>query len=246
MNQFYITLPSDSSSEYYPENTAARFITRLCERVCLDGEYEVGLAELMYPHSWFNFNTGDSNISLYFRGDNPVGFTFESGQYRNEESLLNAINNYLSVDNLAFEWNHTSRKVVLHIEEDINPMFMSEDFKNLFGFESLGPYTKGVHWATHTFDINSGIHYMYVYSDIASYTLVGDTKVPLLRVCYTQGEYGEMVRTIFTHPQYVPVARSEFETIEININDELGKPVPFEFGKAVVTLHFRRKNKLLL
>jgi len=78
-----------------------------------------------------------------------------------------------------------------------------------------------------------------------SYSLVGDTKVPLLRVVDTQGTYGQMVSATFTHPHYVPVARSDLETIEINISNELGKPVPFEFGKLVVTLHFRRKNKLI-
>ena len=100
--------------------------------------------------------------------------------------------------------------------------------------------------ATHTFDLKNSILFLYVYSDIVSYSVVGDTKVPLLRVCDTEGEYGHMVKALFTHPYYVPIARNDFDTVEININTELGVPVPFEFGKSVVILHFRRKNKLLL
>jgi len=68
---------------------------------------------------------------------------------------------------------------------------------------------------------------------------------PLLRVCSVSGIYGDTVRTIFTQPQYVPVARREIKTVEININNELGKPMPFVFGKSVVTLHFRRRHSLL-
>jgi len=40
----------------------------------------------------------------------------------------------------------------------------------------------------------------------------------------------------FTNPQYIPVARRDFQTIEININNELGQPVPFKFGMSVITL----------
>ena len=59
------------------------------------------------------------------------------------------------------------------------------------------------------------------------------------------GDDEEIVRTFFTHPHYVPVARTEFQTIEINISDELGRPIPFMHGKTLVTLHFRQRNALL-
>jgi hypothetical protein len=250
MSQFYLTLPSDSSSKYYPENTAAYFKTKLNERISLDGEYEVGLAQFIYPHSWFNFNNYDNKISIHFVPDGHQSeqktHTFHSGQFSNEQKLLENFNNEINVDGLTFTWNPTTRKVSLRIRYDHAPLVMSDAFKTLFGFDTDGPYTKGTHVAAHTFDLNDSIHFLYVYSDIVSYSVVGDTKVPLLRVCDTEGEYGRMVKAIFTHPYYVPIDRNDFDTIEININTELGTPVPFEFGKSVVTLHFRRKNKLLL
>ena len=55
-HQFYITLLSDSSMEYYPDNTVAKFTTKLPEAVELNGDYEVGLAEIIYPHTWCNIN----------------------------------------------------------------------------------------------------------------------------------------------------------------------------------------------
>jgi hypothetical protein len=36
-SHFYVTLPSDSSEKYYPDNTVARFVTRLPETVRFDG-----------------------------------------------------------------------------------------------------------------------------------------------------------------------------------------------------------------
>jgi len=81
---------------------------------------------------------------------------------------------------------------------------------------------------------------MYIYSDIVSYSLVGDTKTPLLRVCNIGGKHGDEIRVTFTNPQYNLC--QDFETIEININIELGKPMPFLNGKSIKTLHFRRKQ----
>jgi hypothetical protein len=51
MSHFYITLPSDSSADYYPDNTIARFVIKLPERIRLEGEYAVDLAEIIYPHT---------------------------------------------------------------------------------------------------------------------------------------------------------------------------------------------------
>ena len=44
----YITLPSDSSPEYYPQNTTARYRVHLPEPITFDHahKYEVALAQL--------------------------------------------------------------------------------------------------------------------------------------------------------------------------------------------------------
>jgi hypothetical protein len=38
---------------YFSDNTIAHFTTQLLEAIQLDGDYEVGLAELICPHSWY-------------------------------------------------------------------------------------------------------------------------------------------------------------------------------------------------
>jgi len=42
LSRFHLTLPSNSSMDYYPENTVARFTTKLPNNIDLDGEWEVG------------------------------------------------------------------------------------------------------------------------------------------------------------------------------------------------------------
>jgi len=262
MDQFYLALPSDSSSKYYPENTAACFRTKLSDRIDLDGEYEVGLAQFIYPFSWFNFNNSDKRLFIsyhpYDEDEDRIIHIFEDGQFPNENIFINVLNDRISTADIfgcTFTWDQWSRKIKVLISNANGTIHMSRGLANLLGFEDEGPYemrktNEGVfaqyYDADYSFDLHAGLRLIYVYIDVVSHTVVGDTKVPLLRVCATAGKYGEMVSNTFTDIHYVPLARSEMDTIEIFINGELGKPVPFEFGKTVVTLHFRRKNKLLL
>ena len=49
---------------------------------------------------------------------------------------------------------------------------------------------------------------------------------------------GVTIHRLYTTPQYVPIAINEFHNVEIDIRDDTGNDVPFEFRKAVATLHY--------
>jgi hypothetical protein len=42
-----------------------------------------------------------------------------------------------------------------------------------------------------SFEVNRGVNLMYVYCDVASHGIVGDTKTPLLRVLNPVGRHGD-------------------------------------------------------
>jgi len=98
MNHFYITLPSDRSANYYPKNIVAHFTTRPPHRIQLDGDYEVGRSEIIYPYSWFNFSNGDEEIYTYFLKDDTrcVKSIFESGQFPADNILVNSMNDEIA------------------------------------------------------------------------------------------------------------------------------------------------------
>ena len=76
---------------------------------------------------------------------------------------------------------------------------------------------------------------------------MGDIKAPLLRVVDAAENFGDTIHRLYMTPQYVPVSKKEFNTVEIDIRDDTGRPVAFEFGKVITTLHFRRsRNKYFL
>ena len=72
--------------------------------------------------------------------------------------------------------------------------------------------------------------------------IVGDSLVPLLRIVPVTGGIGETVTKIYQKVHYVPIQRKSFQTLEIYIRDDLGKPVPFQRGKSIITLTFRQKR----
>jgi len=256
MSQFYIRLPSDSSMNIYPYNTVAHFNTKLVERIHLDEEYNVALTEIIYPNKRMNFY-GDMRIHICDHCPQQLtthDYKFEHGYFDNVEALLTYLNQCLQklCIRTSFEYDEELKKIIINTnlsstEVRYSTVRMSDDLKDYLGFNDNGPETVIRHVAEQTFNLKGGMHMMYIYSDIVSYSLVGDTKTPLLKVCNMSAEEkGNELCITFTNPQYIPVARRDFETIEININNELGQPVPFMFGKSVITLDFRRRNTLSL
>ena len=57
-SSFYITLPSNASMDYYSNNTACCYQIRMPRTFYLKGKYEVGLAEIQYPHTWATTREG--------------------------------------------------------------------------------------------------------------------------------------------------------------------------------------------
>jgi hypothetical protein len=256
-HHFFVTLPSDNSLHFFEDNTVAHFRTKLAERIELDGEYEVGLAELIYPHSWYNL---DNVMRQYWVGVKSEGrelraHYIKSGYYIDGNVFANDLTKQCAKTfaditdfTVKFNYNHITNKFSVDVQTKgvNNLLYMSAEMQKLLGLViGTGPIGNQVVIANNVYEPNRGLNLLYVYCDVASYVTVGHTKAPLLRVSSVGGKYGEMVRTIFTHPHYVPVSRRHFDVIEININSEMGTPMPFLNGKSVVTLHFRRRHSLL-
>ena len=93
-------------------------------------------------------------------------------------------------------------------------------------------------------DPNKGINSLYVYFCDWIYP-VGDIKAPLLPVVDAAGNFGDLIHRWYTTPQYVPISKKEFNMVEIDIRNDTGRPVPFEFGNVVVILHFQQQESIL-
>lgn len=68
-DEFYLTLLSNSSIVYYPNNTTTKFTTQLPRRFTLIGDWSVGIAEIQYPCSFLS--VAESDNLIYYRPPKP-------------------------------------------------------------------------------------------------------------------------------------------------------------------------------
>ena len=95
-------------------------------------------------------------------------------------------------------------------------------------------------------NIDAGYNHLFIYSDIVEYSIVGDTLAPILRVVpfkssnSDENNDSQHINHEIMNLHYVPVSKSEFDTIHINITGDSGYPVHFVIGKTIAKLHFRQ------
>ena len=53
-SEFQLTLPSNSSIEFFPNNKASDFTTKLPTPISLEGDWELALIDIQYPHYSYN------------------------------------------------------------------------------------------------------------------------------------------------------------------------------------------------
>ena len=91
---FYITLPSNSSMDIFPDNTLTSFTTKLKSALQLEGRYEVALTEIMFPVNWKFRKDGQiivtDLISKKFEKFDIRFYAFDSVQ-----ELFNSINDFM-------------------------------------------------------------------------------------------------------------------------------------------------------
>ena len=93
-------------------------------------------------------------------------------------------------------------------------------------------------------DFNESKYNIFVYCNLVENTIVGDTQVPLLRsIAVDEDNQNKYVSQHFQDLRYIPLSSNFFQYIEIKITDDYGELINFEYGKVVVTLHLRRRQR---
>lgn len=263
---FYITLPSNASMEFYPDNKTTRFTTRLPRECKLPGEWVAGLQEIQFPQTFSHIpaDPGKNYVELYMqkpgaKADSPPKITvsrssIKSGVYRNIQDLLTEINTTSAVaTHLKFEFDiagHVTVTQVCNCEKTEHSFAMSKVFRAIMGFDVVEEWVKimvdprHALRSPHPASLSNALpRVLFVYTDLCESQITGDVQTPLLRVVpidIDRYEYGSMRLRTFSPPKYMPLLKTSFDTIEIDIRNELGEPILFDHGTLAVTLHFKR------
>lgn len=252
-DSFYLTLPSNSSMIYFPENKTANFCTKLPRSIKLEGEWMVGIVEFLYPCTMFTVQNPENIMYITKRMNVPGDKVNESTvSYKTQipPHTYDSIDDIVSVCNLKetfkLRYDKILKNITLtHDDKKLISLKFSPKLSLQLGFD---PDTNIITKKKSKFPPNLYLglpSQMFIYCDIIEPQMVGDVICPLLRVIpidtikYT---YGSNKTHIFSPPHYVPVMRREFDTIEIDIRTNTGSNVPFQFGTTCVKLHFIRKQ----
>lgn len=254
-NQFYLTLPSNSD----PKNTASTFTTNLPRLIDLSGDWEVGLAEIIYANSWYNIAQAQ-NVIQFFDVDNNVRqkIKIPRARYQTINELIETINNSIGVvskqdkvnylSGINFRYDHVRKGCTILIDcTRFRGLKISEHLRYMLGFKDLQfiniDYINNKNVtliSQHAPDMLGGMHSIYVYCDIVAPQIVGNIFAPLLQVINVEGQYMDIVNHAYITPHYIPILKKSFNSIEILLKSDQDDPIPFEYGKSIVKLHFRR------
>jgi len=259
-DQFYITIPSNT----HKDNTASNFRVVLPQRIRLEGEWEVALAEIIYPHSWFHLHEKNSIFMKTLSKEGTL--KLNPGYYSDINTFLNDINQGLiaysalhmpELQNLIFSYNKKKNIVQFQLDSiDIIAITLSDELAKILGFNNRFIYYKhpeddpydiiGKIFEAHEEFVQFNLYYqtLFVYCNIVEDQIIGNTMAPLLRIIETQGKHGDLVCKTYDAPHYVPVLLKDFVQIEINIKTDMNELFSFMFGKVIVKLHVRRRNVL--
>ena len=160
-----------------------------------------------------------------------------------EKGILKHVNAYVSI---TYDALLQRLKVPAQNDRQVRIIFPNQ-FAQILG---LGPIMIGkpIGNEENIFIYNVNLHYnfrsLYVYSYIASFTFIGDTVAPLLRIVpFSHNSKTGYVYKEFKTLHYVSVSKSVVDQVHITFKTENGSAVPFVTGKTILKLHFCRKKK---
>ena len=271
MNNFYLTLLSDSSLSIYPKNQQSDFTVKLDRAIQIDkDQWEVGLVELITPTEVKNI-TKKNNFFFVKLYDSQlcedVGIcssaynhrlTIETGFYKSPQHLVKEIQyqidtwigDYLKKRNASVyvTYEETRGRVKLGFQDSSKiSLEFPKPLAEILGMDlyyANQPLDDSKRYIfRYGVDLNTEIHQLFVYSDIASYTILGDVTAPILRVVpFKNNTANNQSHLEFVNVHYVPVAKSFIDQVQISIKGGTGEDVPFISGKTLVKLHFRQKQ----
>jgi hypothetical protein len=247
---YYLHLSSNGSPRYFPANSPHNFKSKLPHKLNLGhGKFQVALSEISYIYSMKTLSEDLGENVLLF-GDRSTNETSEidvpTSHFTTVQHLVESINSAIPqrYRPSRLEFGSVSNRVRLVLSENIQ-LDLSSKLSEILGFggqTSFNGCGDGGFLAENCPDLSAGCYFMYIYSDIVSPQIVGSELVPLLRKISLSGVENKVSTIAFHDPHYLPVSRSEVDTISVYLRNEYGADLLLDKGIVSLTLHVRRHN----
>ena len=265
MDSLIIELVSKASGELFLDNTLSSFTYFIPEQLNLEGQWEVAISETFYPSMYRNILEGKLKFFDEKLSKSMSTYNLEPGLCTSITDIVEAMNRLIQERNnhnetcITVKVSRKTQKVVILFANDTSGLaFCSTDLGHAFGNNVGNEFGvpmvgKGTHEPEFAYDILR-IHSLMIYSDLVKYSIVGDTKAPLLR-CFpfisklkggdiiTTGQY--MNYQTFSNLQFRPLLKNSFHSLHIGLRDTSVEKIPFvSVGITRLVLMFRKVSNI--
>ena len=254
----YISLPSDSSAKYFPDNRISRYTVKLPNELKFErNRFDIGLVACSWPSSF-------NNVPSTVVETEPVEGTTDriripiEGYYETTQHILLDLNQKINLaqngatspSRFPYFFKLTPNGKVNFVSKrssdphhvDVGPVLHSK-----LGF-SVGETPSNTVLQTpargsYYPDLNAGISSIYVYCSVMEPSrILGEEVLPVLRILpVTSPSAGEVVHYQPNNIEYFPLRYDHFSEITIELRDEIGQLVDFNFGKVNIDIHLKRR-----
>ena len=192
-------------------------------------------------------------------------YNLQPGLYTSIIDILEAMNTLIQERNkhnetcITVKVSRRTQNVVITLANDNSGLaFSSTDLGHIFGNNVGNCFGvlmkgKGPHEPQFAYDIVR-IHSLMIYSDLVEYSIVGDTKAPLLR-CFpfiSKLKGGDIIKTgqymnyqSFSNLQFKTMLKNSFHSIRIHLRGTSGEKLPFvSVGITRLILMFRKVSNI--
>jgi hypothetical protein len=220
-----------------------------CDGYFLEGDWEVGVYSLSYPHTWYTLRNTNMDTHFYCNGGSSFYSTVDMdyGFYGSIQEFITDINKVLKKevgdDIIYFTYSTKTGKVTCHLKKPRHKVFVAGRISLILGYagkETIIDVAKGAAQESPYVADLSFFSSIFTYCNIVDAQMVGNVDAKLIKTIPVEGTHGDIITKTFTNIQYVPVETKSFGDVEIILRTDTGDPVSFERGKVVVTLHFRK------
>ncbi len=262
MNDFYLALPWNNK-QFEKNNTRSMFKVPLPEVISLKDKHKwtVALTDFLYPSTILiledaymvvdnNARRGDALVKRKIKIP-PIPCKSVELLVQHLTNLIELeFNNKTEAERFKISYDYIKRRIQIKLDASCYLMLSPElayvlGFGNFSeGLEFRGSSANQISQAAFSPDIYNGIHSIYVYCDVVSSMIVGDTYAPLLKIIKRESSHDPVISANIARPTYIPLSSHSFSRIEINIRSSAGELINFGQGDTVCILHFKKRSFL--
>lgn len=141
---------------------------------------------------------------------------------------------------ILLSYDALKKRIKINVNDKLVEKFiLSKGVAYLLGFDKE-EITESC-WSSYSPTPQIGSSTLYVFSDVASFSVLGDSTSNQLRIIPVIGPYGSVCDAVLNPIRYYPCRTGLVTSIQIDIRNEYGEKVRFNFGTTVAILHLRRK-----